>query len=406
EQAKLKESNQKFETKNVDGSSIDQDLTVTYAYDKNGKIRGASGSGTYEKNDGFGNITTGKIEQKYQMVAGNIQPAGGRGRRFIEDPQSINKLPGPPALPVITAVSKTTVEPEELVTIYGRNFSIKNEKGRRDHNLKQLLWMQGKWYRAVPVNFGKNRGEEESWEFIAPKNPGSYSFKIEAKGGDVLWDKPLIVVAKKGPPLPVLTGISKVEVEPKEAMVVYGKNLIAQDASGFTSMNFDKMFFVKDKAETRVTAITSGPKRGQDQSINFSAPKTAGSYSIKMIAKSGEVITWNNPMLAVIDRAAEELAKKKALEEEAKKKAEEELARKKALEEELTKKKAEEELALRKKQEEEEAPSSTGQYCNPDVPRYSQPGCIEPPEQEGPPPTQGQPCNPNIPRYQQPGCVE
>lgn len=53
----------------------------------------------------------------------------------------------------------------------------------------------------------------------------------------------------------------------------------------------------------------------------------------------------------------------------------------------------------------EEAQPYAGQPCDPDFPKYTQPGCIET-KPEGPPPTQGQPCNPGVPRYAQPGCVE
>ena len=49
-------------------------------------------------------------------------------------------------------------------------------------------------------------------------------------------------------------------------------------------------------------------------------------------------------------------------------------------------------------------PPTQGKPCNPHMPRYSQPGCVDSPAPD-PPPTQGKPCNPNVPRYSQPGCV-
>ncbi len=287
-------------------------------------------------------------------------------------------------VPVITSVDKPNVEPEEIVTIYGENFITQDAQGKKAINFKQIFLVQGKTEKMVIANAGKNRGDEESVFFMAPKDAsGSYSLKILSRSNEtVTWNSPPITVAKKTPPLPVITGVSKNQVDVGESLTLYGKNLIAQDASGFTSMNFDKMFFVKDKAETRVTAISRGQGRGEEIGLNLSAPKEAGSYSIKIIAKTGEIVTWDNPLVAVIDKAAEELAKKKMLEEEAaKKKAEEELAlkkkqeeelalrqaqdaakkkaeeeelaKKKLLEEEAAKKKAAEELALKKKQEEE-----------------------------------------------------
>lgn len=233
----------------------------------------------------------------------------------------IAMAPKPP-VPVITALEKTAVEPEEIVTIYGKNF-ITGQGNKKEINFKELALVQGNKQKIVIANAGKNRGEEQSVFFWVPKDAeGSYTLKIWAKTDEkVTWEKPPLTVAKNAPPLPVMTGVSKNKVEVGESLSLYGKNLIAQDASEFTSMNFKKLYFVEGKSEQEVMAVTSGPRKGQDQSVNFTAPKKTGSYSIKMIAKTGEIITWNNPLVAVVDTAAEEAAKKKAEEELAKKKA-------------------------------------------------------------------------------------
>jgi len=205
---------------------------------------------------------------------------------------------------------------------------------------------------------------------------------------------------------------------------------------------------VKNNQEYQVMAIVGGPKRGEEQSINISAPKEVGSYSLKMEMKSGEVVSWNN-MHIDVKLSAKELAKKKAEEELAQKKAQEELAKKQA--EELAKKQVEEdaarqkaiEEAMKQRQEEEtmekqrqieksrvpaEQKTEEKKYCDPELPKFWQPGCIEQvkeaPQQrepEGQVPTYSKPkqptapeptkegakiCDPNIPRYSQPGCVE
>ncbi|MBI2646783.1 MAG: hypothetical protein HYW85_07150, partial [Deltaproteobacteria bacterium] len=116
----------------------------------------------------------------------------------------------------------------------------------------------------------------------------------------------------------------------------------------------------------------------------------------------------------------------------AKKKAEEEVARQKAIEE-ATKQRQQEE-AMQKQREIEKARVPAEQkaeekkYCDPELPRFWQKGCIdrgkEAPQQkepEGRAPTYSEPrqpaaqkptqegakiCDPNVPRYSQPGCVE
>lgn len=349
------------------------------------------------------------------------------------------KAPPPPLIPTISSIDKTNVEPGEIVTVYGKNFTAE-EGGQKKINYKQSYLVQGKKETLVITNAGKNRGAEQSLFFMAPKEAsGSYSFKILThSGSDVTWDNPPLTIAKKAPPpplIPLIISFDKMKMEVKEFLILYGKNLVARDSSGFTSINLSRMFFVKEGVESRVMAISGGYGKGADEGIRFSAPNQAGSYSIKIVATTGEIITWNNPLLTVVDTVAEELARKKALEEEAakkkaeevalaKQKAEEELRlakeaeaeakRQKELAEELARRQKEEELRRQgetvqppppPQQEEKEAPAVAGPYCNPDTPRYSQPGCIDPAEEEAPVSTQGQPCNPDVPSYAQPGCI-
>ena len=60
-------------TQNVDGSKEAAALNVTYEYDSSGRLKDAEGSGKYQKDDGFGNVTTGKITQDYQVINGQAK---------------------------------------------------------------------------------------------------------------------------------------------------------------------------------------------------------------------------------------------------------------------------------------------------------------------------------------------
>jgi hypothetical protein len=52
----------------VDGSVQHQDLTVTYTMNtRTGRILNVTGAGTFNSNDGFGNVTVGTIDQIYQQ---------------------------------------------------------------------------------------------------------------------------------------------------------------------------------------------------------------------------------------------------------------------------------------------------------------------------------------------------
>lgn len=128
-QTKLKTSRQESQSKNVDGSSKKQDITVTYAYNSKGKMTGASGSGTYTKDDGFGNVETGKIAQKYQVSKGQAKLAkinektfektiaGGRKGRVRGGARS---LEAPPAPAEETATPPAPVEEEVALQHCGR----------------------------------------------------------------------------------------------------------------------------------------------------------------------------------------------------------------------------------------------------------------------------------------------
>ncbi|MBI3018064.1 MAG: hypothetical protein HYY62_08790, partial [Deltaproteobacteria bacterium] len=720
-QAKEKDAKVDSKTQNVDGPVKEQKVTTTYQYDSNGKLNAASGNGTFKKDDGFGNTSTGNIVQKYEVAAGQAKLVDSTTtdettRNIAAEKEEAKETA---SLPVITKISKTTVEPEEYMTFYGKNFKnpdpSPNAKAFNFKNIEFAKEGSYMWFTALGMNAQWKPGEEQEINLKAPKEEGVYSIKIIAKSDDIisvkdfkitvaiprpiitsvskttvepeeriflygknfkdsvkeidfvkegtsmwlvamglgilsssgseeqrigfkapqemgiysikmttkadeiitlkekitvmiphppapsvisaskvevdpeemikfsgnnftyrkkgdtfnypnykdvyfvkngletkakdvsvlvgsaegtddlslrapketgsyslkitlpegdpiLWNKSLISVIKK---VPTITSTSKSEVETEEALTLYGKYLIAQDASGFTSMNFSKLFFVKNNQEYRIMAIIGGPKRGEEQSINISAPKEVGSYSLKMEMKSGEIVSWNN-MRIDVKLSAKELAKQKALEEEAKKKAEEELAQKKAqeeaakkkadeelaqkkaqeeaakkqaeeiakkkaeeeqtrklAEEELAKKKAQEELAkkqaeelakkqveedaarqkaieeaMKKRQEEEamekqrqieksrvpaeqkpvEQKAEEKKYCNPELPKFWQPGCVEQgkeapqqKESEDQVPTYSKPkqpaaqkptqegakiCDPNVPRYSQPGCME
>jgi len=72
-QAKLITSETTSNTVNLDGSTQDQTVTVSYSYDTAGKLTGASGSGTFRSEDGFGNQTSGNILQSYSLVNGQAK---------------------------------------------------------------------------------------------------------------------------------------------------------------------------------------------------------------------------------------------------------------------------------------------------------------------------------------------
>lgn len=110
DQAKLKSSKQESETKNVDGSWKKQDVTTTYTYDSKGKMTGASGSGTSTSDDGFGNVTTSKIAQKYPISKGKFKWVGG-----IKPP--VKTLMSPPKITSSGGVSL----PGGVVRFFGPN---------------------------------------------------------------------------------------------------------------------------------------------------------------------------------------------------------------------------------------------------------------------------------------------
>lgn len=115
-QAKLKSSRRESQTKNVDGSWKKQDVTITYTYDSKGKMTGASGSGTYKKDDGFGNVETGKIAQKYQISKGQAKLAKVNKKTFEKTIAKRSKryFKGDPAsVPAPPSSMKTKSKPEE-----------------------------------------------------------------------------------------------------------------------------------------------------------------------------------------------------------------------------------------------------------------------------------------------------
>jgi hypothetical protein len=74
-QAKLSKSVTVSNTVNVDGSTQSQTLTVIYTYNERGFLTGASGSGTFSSDDGYGNVTTGTISQQYIIIRGQAKLA-------------------------------------------------------------------------------------------------------------------------------------------------------------------------------------------------------------------------------------------------------------------------------------------------------------------------------------------
>ncbi|MBI3018066.1 MAG: hypothetical protein HYY62_08800 [Deltaproteobacteria bacterium] len=178
-------------------------------------------------------------------------------------------------------------------------------------------------------------------------------------------------------------------------------------------------------------------KKAQEELAKKKAEETAKKAQEEIAKKQKE-----QEELARKKTEEEHLAKKKADEELAKKQAEEEVARQKAIEE-ATKQRQQEE-AMKKQREIEKARVPAEQkpaeqkaeekkYCDPELPRFWQKGCIErgsevktetrapasQPQTQQPQPssTEAQPtaptqqpaakiCDPNVPRYSQPGCVE
>jgi hypothetical protein len=69
-QAKLTSNISTSETSYVDGSEVQQSITVSYYYDENGVLINASGEGSTLSNDGFDNFTSGSILQEYSILNG------------------------------------------------------------------------------------------------------------------------------------------------------------------------------------------------------------------------------------------------------------------------------------------------------------------------------------------------
>src|SRR3989338_2588875 len=74
-QAKMAESTTNSNTENLDGSTQEQNVSVDYSYDNVGRLTGAAGSGSFTADDGYGNKTTGTIDQSYDVVIGQAKMA-------------------------------------------------------------------------------------------------------------------------------------------------------------------------------------------------------------------------------------------------------------------------------------------------------------------------------------------
>jgi hypothetical protein len=65
-----KEGDDRVVGRNRDGSTSDQTVTLTNYHDALGRFLGASGAGRFTSNDGYNNLTTGKINQVFATVNG------------------------------------------------------------------------------------------------------------------------------------------------------------------------------------------------------------------------------------------------------------------------------------------------------------------------------------------------
>ncbi|MBI2916328.1 MAG: hypothetical protein HYY07_05665, partial [Elusimicrobia bacterium] len=63
----------KMDRSDTVGFGTHQEVTVTYDYDATGLLIAARGQGTFRSDDGFGNISTGVIQQTYQILKGQAK---------------------------------------------------------------------------------------------------------------------------------------------------------------------------------------------------------------------------------------------------------------------------------------------------------------------------------------------
>jgi len=187
------------------------------------------------------------------------------------------------------------------------------------------------------------------------------------------------------PPTPVLTHVPDKAV-PEEMISIRGKNFFYQkDSDQFYYSNIKEVFFVKDGIETKAEELTSVSYRGKlEDKLTFEAPQESGLYSLKIILKEGDPVVWAKSLIAVVDtRSEEELVRQKAIEEAVKQRQQEE-------------------------EEEQRVPAEQqAPRCNPNVPTYSQRGCIEEGSEEHKrSPYDGLPCpGEEVPSYSKIGCI-
>ncbi|MBI3018977.1 MAG: IPT/TIG domain-containing protein [Deltaproteobacteria bacterium] len=403
----------------------------------------------------------GKIEQK--AIEAKPPVLSSEMTKIFGDPaervaaKEVKKI-----VPVITSIPTTIAAPEEMMEMVGKNFTYKKTGDNFTYsNYKDIFFVKdGKetLVKDISVNVGSAKDGGDVVRLRAPKEAGSYSIKVTLKeGAPIIWDQTLVAVSKVLPPAPVFTQVPD-KVESETMVTIYGKNFSYQKKGDpFLYINIKDVFLVKDGKETltkEVSAVTGQGPKGEDR-LMFRAPKEFGSYSLKVTLREGELLMWNNPLIDVqkskaqlakeeeqAKKLAEEAAKKKADEELAKKQAEEEASRQKAIEEAIKQRQEKEAMEKQRQIEKSRVPAEQKpaeqkaeekKYCDPELPKFWQPGCIEQgkeapqPEKESEDqvPTYSKPkqpaaqkptqepaaqgakiCDPNIPRYSQPGCVE
>ena len=107
-------------------------------------------------------------------------------------------------VPVITSVPKTKVEPNEMMEMYGKNFTYKKTGDNFNYsNYKDIFFVKD-GVETLAKDVGVNiTGAPDGGNLIrlrTPKEAGSYSIKITLKEGDpVIWNKTLIAITGKTP---------------------------------------------------------------------------------------------------------------------------------------------------------------------------------------------------------------
>ena len=209
-------------------------------------------------------------------------------------------------MPEITSVPKANIEPEEMMEMYGKNFTYKKKGDNFNYsNYKEIFFVKdGVEIKAKDVSVNVS-GAPDGGNLIrlrTPKEAGTYSLKImRAEGEPIIWNKTLVAVAKELPPTPVLTHVPDKAI-PEEMMEMYGKNFTyKKKGDSFNYSNYRDIFFVKDGVEIKAkdvgVNVTGAPDGGN--LVRLRTPKEGGTYSLKVTRAEGEPIIWNKTLVAV-----------------------------------------------------------------------------------------------------------